>query len=332
MGLALMLGIAGLVMLAAFSVSVAWVWRDANRRGQPGFIVAVLVTFLFWPLSLLVWLAARPAVQGGAATPARSGRGCLWAALITLFILGLLTAIPIWLLLNAAPMKGGAREAARRIKCMNNVKQLAVMYSTYAANHGGTPPRSLEDLRQYGLVDGLLHCPAAGKDGPPSYRLFPGSNATDLIIIEKPGNHGVGGYIRSQGCNVGYGDGHVAWTVGRPVSTRAVIMAIEKQLQPGLATYAPELDPALVRVGQVIYDAAANSYQAEVFWTMKGQKHRSLVPFKQFVDDDVQATGIGKYMGSFPLNDLKPDPRSTVTQRIIVDELMDGPTVEKERP
>jgi hypothetical protein len=109
-------------------------------------------------------------------------------------------------------------------------------------------------------------------------------------------------------------------------------MAIEKQLQPGLATYAPELEPALVRVGQVIYDAAANSYQAEVFWKMKGQERRSLVPFKQLVDNDVQATGIGKYMGSFPLKDLKPDTRSTVTQCIIVDELMDGPAVEKERP
>jgi prepilin-type processing-associated H-X9-DG protein len=313
--------------------SIVWVWRDANRRGQPGFIVAVLVGFLLWPLSLIVWLLARPGLQGGAATPARSGRGCLWAALITLVILGLLIAIPIWMLLGPAPAVpnlGGARESARRIACANNVKQIAMMYRVYAGENGGTPPRSFEDLRQYGDVDKLLRCPAAGKDGPPSYRLYPGSNATDLVIIEKPGNHGAGGYNRNQGCNVGYGDGHVAWTAGRPVSTRSVRTAIEKQLPSVLIECAPELDPALIRVGQVIHEAAANTYQAEVFWTTKGKERRSLIPFRQFIDDDVMATGIGKYMGSFHLEEIKPEDagRSAI---IMVDELMDGPAVEKER-
>lgn len=52
------------ILLAAFIASIAWVWRDAERRGQPGFIVAVLVTFLFWPFSLIVWLLARPKIPG----------------------------------------------------------------------------------------------------------------------------------------------------------------------------------------------------------------------------------------------------------------------------
>lgn len=335
--LLLLWAVPALLVMTAFAASVAWVWRDANRRGQPGFIVAVLVVFLFWPLSLIVWLLARPAVPAaptvpdGTATPARSGRGCLWAALAAAIIV-LLPIIVLGILIPLFFLRAPAVHDRDRIKCMNNVKQLAAMYSSFSAEHAGTPPRSFEDLRQYGPMDKFLHCPAAGKDGPPSYRLYPGTNATDLIIIEKPGNHGAGGYTRSQGCNVGYGDGHVAWTPGRPLSTRAVIMAIEKQLPPGLVSYAPELEPGLVRVGQVTYDAAANRYLAEVFWTTKGQERRSLVPFVPLVDNDVQATGVGKYMGSFPLADLKPDPHGTVTLSVVVDELMDGPVVEKEGP
>jgi len=58
----------GLVLLAVWAGSVAWVWRDADRRGQPGFIVAVLVALLFWPLSVVVWLLVRPSL-----TPANAG-------------------------------------------------------------------------------------------------------------------------------------------------------------------------------------------------------------------------------------------------------------------
>jgi serine/threonine protein kinase len=61
------------VLLPAFIASIAWVWRDAERRGQPGFIVAVLVAFLFWPFSLIVWLLARP--QVGATPTAGRQRG-----------------------------------------------------------------------------------------------------------------------------------------------------------------------------------------------------------------------------------------------------------------
>lgn len=319
-----------LLLLAAFASSVAWVWRDANRRGQPGFIVAVLVAFLFWPLSLIVWLLARPDVQGGTVQPpTRGGRGCLWAVLaVVAIVLILPTALAIFLLVRVCP-----RDYDRRAECMNNVKQLAAMYTVYSRNHAGTPPRSFEDLRQYGSVDKLSRCPAAGKDGPPSYRLYPGSNATDLIIIEKPGNHGLKGDPSNQGCHIAFGDGHVEWTAWRPVSTRAVITAIEKQLPPGLAQYAPDLAPVCVKeVRQVTYDAAANRYDAQVLWTTKGQRRLSDFSLVPVPSSAVQTTGAGKYSGRFPLQGLKPDPQGQLFLSITVDELMDGTTARKELP
>ena len=51
------------ILLLLFGVlwfaSVAWTVFDAQRRGRPGCLVALLVVFA-WPWSLLVWLLARP--------------------------------------------------------------------------------------------------------------------------------------------------------------------------------------------------------------------------------------------------------------------------------
>jgi hypothetical protein len=43
--------------------SLVWVYGDANRRGKPGWAVVLLVLFLDWPISLLVWLVFRPEVK-----------------------------------------------------------------------------------------------------------------------------------------------------------------------------------------------------------------------------------------------------------------------------
>ena len=40
-----------LVVLGLFVASLVWVYRDANRRGKPGWIIALLVAFLAWPLA-----------------------------------------------------------------------------------------------------------------------------------------------------------------------------------------------------------------------------------------------------------------------------------------
>ncbi|MBB6610695.1 hypothetical protein H7F15_06575 [Pontibacter sp. Tf4] len=52
--------IVGLVLLVLYIWSVVWAYKDANRRGKPGWLVAVLVALLSWPLGLVLWLLFRP--------------------------------------------------------------------------------------------------------------------------------------------------------------------------------------------------------------------------------------------------------------------------------
>jgi len=48
-----------LAWLGVWIASIVWVYRDATRRNQPGWIVVLLAALLFWPISLLVWLLLR---------------------------------------------------------------------------------------------------------------------------------------------------------------------------------------------------------------------------------------------------------------------------------
>ena len=40
--------------------SGVWVYRDAEKRGKPAWLVALLVLLLSWPLSLVLWVLLRP--------------------------------------------------------------------------------------------------------------------------------------------------------------------------------------------------------------------------------------------------------------------------------
>jgi hypothetical protein len=42
--------------------SLIWVYNDAEKRGKPGLLVALMVFLLSWPISLLVWIVFRPDV------------------------------------------------------------------------------------------------------------------------------------------------------------------------------------------------------------------------------------------------------------------------------
>jgi len=53
----------GLVILGLLIWSLVWVYGDAEKRGKPGWLVVLLVLFLDWPISLLVWLVFRPGVK-----------------------------------------------------------------------------------------------------------------------------------------------------------------------------------------------------------------------------------------------------------------------------
>jgi hypothetical protein len=47
-----------LAVLIAIVWSIFWAYKDANRHGKPGWLVA-LVVFLTWPIGLLIWLIIR---------------------------------------------------------------------------------------------------------------------------------------------------------------------------------------------------------------------------------------------------------------------------------
>lgn len=53
-----------LLLYAGFLVlyiwSVVWCYGDANARGKPGCLVAILVAFFSWPIGLLLWVIFRP--------------------------------------------------------------------------------------------------------------------------------------------------------------------------------------------------------------------------------------------------------------------------------
>jgi len=49
-----------LVILGLLIWSLVWVYGDAEKRGKPGWAVALMVFLLNWPISLLVWVVFRP--------------------------------------------------------------------------------------------------------------------------------------------------------------------------------------------------------------------------------------------------------------------------------
>ncbi|MEJ8757012.1 hypothetical protein WG947_08400 [Pontibacter sp. H259] len=56
--------ILGIALLVLYIWSVVWAYKDANRRGKPGWLVALMVALLSWPVGLIVWLLFRPMASG----------------------------------------------------------------------------------------------------------------------------------------------------------------------------------------------------------------------------------------------------------------------------
>jgi hypothetical protein len=50
----------GLIVVGLYIWSIVWAYNDGERRGKPGWLVALLVALVSWPLSLLIWLLFRP--------------------------------------------------------------------------------------------------------------------------------------------------------------------------------------------------------------------------------------------------------------------------------
>lgn len=56
-------GFMALAMLALMIWSLVWVYSDAERRGRSGCVIALLVFLVGWPLSIVLWVVARPDEQ-----------------------------------------------------------------------------------------------------------------------------------------------------------------------------------------------------------------------------------------------------------------------------
>lgn len=49
----------GLLVLGLYIWSIVWSYRDAERRGVSGILVALMVALLSWPIGFIVWLVIR---------------------------------------------------------------------------------------------------------------------------------------------------------------------------------------------------------------------------------------------------------------------------------
>lgn len=258
---------AAVLLLAAFIASIAWVWRDAERRGQPGFIVAVLVAFLFWPFSLLVWLLARPQVGAKPGTGAPRSVGGI-VLLVVLLGIGLiagptvLVGILLWARIPPSAQLMSVERSAVRTTCLTQVREIAAAYRKYQANNGRAP-EYLHDLglrnmrcpsptgqginidvkakkpREFGEDDAIGEgvpyqraTPGGGisvtQSGPSDpYELLPGTEPTDIIVREVWTNHG------GKGGAIAFGDGSVAWVDSpyKPIRMDVVKAQVEKQLR-----------------------------------------------------------------------------------------------------
>lgn len=47
-------------LLALYVWSVVWAYGDAVARGKSGFLVALIVALLSWPMGWVAWLVFRP--------------------------------------------------------------------------------------------------------------------------------------------------------------------------------------------------------------------------------------------------------------------------------
>jgi hypothetical protein len=56
--------IVGMVLFLIYLYSIIWSYADAEERGKPGCLVALVVALLSWPLGLILWVVFRPEKHG----------------------------------------------------------------------------------------------------------------------------------------------------------------------------------------------------------------------------------------------------------------------------
>jgi uncharacterized membrane protein len=48
------------VILGLLIWSLIWAYKDAENRGKSGWLVVLMIFFMNWPMSLLIWMVFRP--------------------------------------------------------------------------------------------------------------------------------------------------------------------------------------------------------------------------------------------------------------------------------
>jgi prepilin-type processing-associated H-X9-DG protein len=123
------------------------------------------------------------------------------------------------------PALNQAREKARRVNCMSNLKQVGLACIMYADKHSDKFPDDLNELiGEFLPSPKILHCPSAPGEQGTSYVYIRGltTKSTDKILAyDANGNH------RGIGRSVLFCDGHVQW-----MTEAEFQKLLQKQLYP----------------------------------------------------------------------------------------------------
>ncbi|MFP4028093.1 MAG: H-X9-DG-CTERM domain-containing protein [Candidatus Brocadiia bacterium] len=121
-----------------------------------------------------------------------------------------------------------ARKTAKRVECMNHLRQISMCCMMYANDHAGELPPDLkpETVKEYlGNNAEILLCPASNKKyvyrkGLGGQKIHEIANPSSVVLVhDAPESHKGGG-------NAAYVDGHVRW-----LSTEAFKRAINKPIK-----------------------------------------------------------------------------------------------------